>query len=221
MRGYERLSASLAPSAAELVYVHVPLQEYAKSRIIAGTCALFAARVRAGMLPRPWWLPACVWRWAPLLAPLLGLDRAVGCSTVNTGLVRALSRRAVVRAVSCGHNHYNDYVGVYGSLYLCFGRLSGISPPTTWEHDGGELPFSPGGRVIAVQPASHGEAPGMAAGHTADARVITWVQTAAGVEDRIELPGKRAGALWAARGHAMALGVAAVVLAAAWTMRTR
>ena len=79
------------------------------------------------------------------------------------------------------------------------------------------VPLPPLDDVALGKPAtaSSREAPGMAAGHTADARVITWVQTAAGVEDRIELPGKRAGALWAARGHAMALGVAAVVLAAA------
>ena len=91
----------------------------------------------------------------PTLARVLGHHRAVGCSAVNTGLHASLCRRGVVRALSCGHNHYNDYVGRCRgdrrAPYLCFGRISGLSPPTTWEHDGGALPFLPGGRVMAVK----------------------------------------------------------------------
>lgn len=92
---YERLSTEVLPAcAAELAYVHVPLPEYAETTVVAGTCALFEARLRAGMVEWPW-------RWVPRLARWTGRDRAVGCSKVNTGLVAALSRQRRVCAVSC------------------------------------------------------------------------------------------------------------------------
>lgn len=160
---YLELSLSLRAAAAELAFVHVPLPEYSDARILVGTCALFEARLLAGMLPQPWRsMPRLL---ARMLAHALGHDRAVGCSKVNTGLCAALARRGTVRAVCCGHNHFNDFVGVHGRLFLCFGRVSGISPPVTWEHDGGRLPFRPGGRVLAVQPSA-----------VECARIETWVQ---------------------------------------------
>ena len=78
----------------------------------------------------------------------------------------------------CGHNHFNDFVALHGEggPFLCFGRVSGLSPPVTWEHDGGHLPFEPGGRVLAVR--------------TADgqpAHVETWIQMAEASEDHIVL----------------------------------
>jgi hypothetical protein len=106
VRAYETLSRSLPSVCAELVYVHVPLQEYATARILIGSSGLFAARARAGMLGARWqlawnrlprWLTRRVGRWA-------GHERAVGCSRINTGLCAALERRNTVRAVSCGHN---------------------------------------------------------------------------------------------------------------------
>ena len=177
---YDALSAVLPPCAAELAYVHVPLPEYATSRLVAGKCALFAARLRAGMVEAHWrWLASIFGvRGALLVARLTGHDRAVGCSKVNTGLASALRRARTVRAVSCGHNHFNDYVAAFGGLYLCFGRVSGITPPTTWENDGGPLPFAPGGRVMAVR------------SHQPDARpqVETWIETRGGKEDFAPLP---------------------------------
>ena len=162
VNSYLELSRGLRTVAAELAFVHVPLPEYSDARILRGTCALFEARLLAGMLPQPWRsMPRCL---ARLLALVLGQDRAVGCSKVNTGLCAALAHRRTVRAICCGHNHFNDYVGVYGHLFLCFGRVSGISPPVTWEHDGGQLPFLPGGRVLAVRPSV-----------VEHARVETWV----------------------------------------------
>lgn len=130
-------------------------------------------------MPRPW-------RWSPTLAKLAGRHREVGCSRANTGLQAALSRSGTCVAVSCGHNHYNDYVSYLGGLYLCFGRISGLSPPTTWESDGGPLPFTPGGRVMAVDTKTGG--------------VTTWVQAVDGAEeDRICLIGSRGQAATAAR----------------------
>ena len=176
VHAYESLSQTLPAVGAELAYVHVPLPEYATARIVAGTCGLFEARVLAGMMPQPWQrMP----RWlARRLGPLFGQDRAVGCSRINTGLCTALAERRTVRALSCGHNHFNDFVALHGEggPFLCFGRVSGLSPPVTWEHDGGHLPFEPGGRVLAVR--------------TADgqpAHVETWVQMAEASEDHIVL----------------------------------
>lgn len=182
---YEALSAQLPNVAAELAFVHVPLPEYASAKIVAGTCGLFPARVRAGMLVRPWkWLPQALYM---RLGPWLGHDRAVGCSRVNTGLCAALARQGRVCALSCGHNHFNDFVGLHDeSLFLCFGRVSGLSPPITWERDGGALPFHPGGRVFGVRTEMHGLHP---QDSSRKGKVATWVMTAAeeAAQERITL----------------------------------
>ena len=174
---YERLSSScmLPRAAAELAYVHIPLPEYAEATIVAGTDALYEARLRIGAVPLPWaWVP-------PSLVRALGLHRTVGCSRVNTGLFDALARGGRVAALSCGHNHFNDFVAHKQGVYLCFGRISGVSPPTTWEHDGGPLPFSPGGRVMEVL-----------AGEGYSSRIQTWIQVPGGrQEDYIELSDTR------------------------------
>ena len=187
--GYESLSlsGSLAPSVTELAFFHVPLPEYACYRPLAGTQGLFDARTRVGVIPRPW----C---WLPRLARLVGRHQEVGCSLVNTGLFDALVRVGRVRATFCGHNHYNDYVTLRCGVYLCFGRVSGLSPPPSWEHDGGELPFEPGARVLHVdldQAAASG-----ASDASVGTRMRTWVVTESGrAECHLEMepqqPGRR------------------------------
>ena len=151
---YEALSAQLPNVAAELAFVHVPLPEYASAKIVAGTCGLFPARVRAGMLVRPWkWLPQALYM---RLGPWLGHDRAVGCSRVNTGLCAALARQGRVCALSCGHNHFNDFVGLHDeSLFLCFGRGRAIASNNVgagrWRPA-----LHPGCRVFGVRTEMHG-----------------------------------------------------------------
>jgi hypothetical protein len=125
---YERLSGTLPRCAAELAYVHVPLPEFATATIVAGACELFRARLRAGMLP-------AVWRWLPGLARLLGHERVVGCSRVNTGLFAALVRARRVRALSCGHNHFNDFVAAQQGV-----RRPNLSPPTPPSQQGVRRP---------------------------------------------------------------------------------
>ena len=161
-------------------------------------------RLRAGMLGTPWrWLPRGLRRRAPhallLLARLAGQDRAVGCSKINTGLLAALQRRRAVRALSCG-------------VYLCFGRVGGESPPTTWEHDGGALPFAPGGRVMAIRGRGDGGAV-QGRGDGGAAQVETWIATAGGTEDRVSLPPLGGEAVSAEARQARARSLRAVALA--------
>ena len=109
---------------------------------------------------------------AAVAAPLFGQDRAVGCSRINTGLCNALAER---RALSCPTISTTLSRSTARAALPLLWACSGLSPPVTWEHDGGHLPFEPGGRVLAVR--------------TADgqpAHVETWVQIEAS-EDHIVL----------------------------------
>ena len=48
----------------------------------------------------------------------------VSCSTINTGLFSSLYRENT-KAVFCGHNHNNDFIGDYLGISLAFGRKTG------------------------------------------------------------------------------------------------
>ncbi len=49
----------------------------------------------------------------------------VSCSSVNTGLFAALLETPTVSWVSVGHNHKNDFYGLYQGINLGYGRKSG------------------------------------------------------------------------------------------------
>ena len=53
----------------------------------------------------------------------------VGCSTRNAGLFSAFVQSGTLTATFCGHDHYSDAVAYKGGVYLCYGRVSGYTPP--------------------------------------------------------------------------------------------
>ena len=53
----------------------------------------------------------------------------VGCSTRNSGLFKAFVQSGTLTATFCGHDHYSDAVAYKGGVYLCYGRVSGYTPP--------------------------------------------------------------------------------------------
>jgi len=58
---------------------------------------------------------------------------SVACQAINSGLLSAFLEMGDVQFVSVGHNHGNDFCGVYGGITLCFGRHSGYGGYGTWE----------------------------------------------------------------------------------------
>lgn len=57
---------------------------------------------------------------------LVGTSCEVPCSSnYNSGLVANFKEMGDVEAVSCGHDHDNDYVMMYGDMFYMFGRYSG------------------------------------------------------------------------------------------------
>ncbi|EGG13517.1 metallophosphoesterase domain-containing protein [Cavenderia fasciculata] len=66
---------------------------------------------------------------------------SVACQAVDGGLYYAFESIGDVKMVSVGHNHGNDYCGLFGSVELCYGRHSGYGGYGTWER---------GARVIQV-----------------------------------------------------------------------
>eukprot|EP01105_Mastigella_eilhardi_P012899 TRINITY_DN2939_c0_g1_i2.p1 TRINITY_DN2939_c0_g1~~TRINITY_DN2939_c0_g1_i2.p1 ORF type:complete len:348 (-),score=79.19 TRINITY_DN2939_c0_g1_i2:101-1144(-) len=65
----------------------------------------------------------------------------VCCSAADTGLFDLLSARGNVLGVFVGHDHMNNYGGVYGGVPLYYGRKSGYPPP---------LPLLNGARLISL-----------------------------------------------------------------------
>ncbi len=57
-----------------------------------------------------------------------------------------------VIAVFCGHNHGNDYVGKFGDLLLCYGRLFVFAYLTVLRHTGygGYGTWERGARIIEL-----------------------------------------------------------------------
>ena len=49
----------------------------------------------------------------------------VACGAVNTGVFAALKEQPAVEWVTCGHDHDNDYWGIYQGVNLAFGRKTG------------------------------------------------------------------------------------------------
>ncbi|EPZ35968.1 hypothetical protein O9G_003883 [Rozella allomycis CSF55] len=49
----------------------------------------------------------------------------VGCSMVRSEFVATVSEFKNVLSISCGHDHENDFGGLYGETYLLYGRKTG------------------------------------------------------------------------------------------------
>lgn len=55
----------------------------------------------------------------------------IGCPQINTGFFEVMRKRGI-KAAFCGHDHDNDYGGVYKGVELVYGRKScfgGYGPP--------------------------------------------------------------------------------------------
>jgi hypothetical protein len=62
-------------------------------------------------------------------------DEGVCCFSVNTGLFSAMKAAGDIRGVYCGHDHNNDYWGVFHNITLGYGRKTGYGaygPPAGW-----------------------------------------------------------------------------------------
>ncbi|MCR5279936.1 MAG: metallophosphoesterase family protein [Lachnospiraceae bacterium] len=70
-------------------------------------------------------------------------NEGICASQVNTGLAESMVSDGVTRAVFAGHDHINDYIGVYKSILLGYGRATGYN---TYGEEG----FKHGGRVILL-----------------------------------------------------------------------
>jgi len=62
-------------------------------------------------------------------------DTGVCCFSVNTGLFAAFKQMGDVISVHCGHDHDNDFYGLYDGILLAYGRKTGYGgygPPKGW-----------------------------------------------------------------------------------------
>jgi len=57
----------------------------------------------------------------------------VSCQALDTGLFSSFKENDDVKAVFVGHNHGNDYCGMFDGIQLCFGRHSGYGGYGDWE----------------------------------------------------------------------------------------
>lgn len=126
----------------ELAFFHIPLPQCEGLSPSIGVNKLFDAALVSGAVPAPF-------GWEPFttLVRLLGKDRVVGASKLESGMFDALVQRGV-RACWFGHDHFSDACFVREGLVMGYGRVGGFTPPVDWERDGGDLPFSLGARVI-------------------------------------------------------------------------
>lgn len=147
VEGFERLSSLLPAAACELAYFHIPLPQAEGLNPVRGQNGLFDAALQAGMVPAPW-------RWRPFtsLVRLLGKDRIVGCSKLESGMFDAFVNQGRVRACFFGHSHQCDAVYRKDGIYMAFGRVGGTTPPIDWEGDAGMLPFEIGARLVQWEP---------------------------------------------------------------------
>lgn len=81
-----------------LVYFHIPLPEYGGLTPVAGVNGLFSAAVSGGLVP--WFLNHS---FGYSLIRLLGMDRVVGSSKLNSGIFNKFVESNRVLATFCGH----------------------------------------------------------------------------------------------------------------------
>ena len=155
-------TAAAASANNGLAFYHIPLPETAALDPVIGHQGLFNAALSGGKVPKPW----C---WVPSIVRLLGKDRVVGASKLNSGLFDAIASAGTVRSCFFGHDHHSDAVFQRRGVYLAYGRVSSCLPPSDWEGKS-PLPFAPGGRVIEVR--RRADEP--------ESRISTWVVTASG-----------------------------------------
>lgn len=167
--GYVQLSSGQLRSACELAYFHIPLPQSGGLVPVVGHNGLFDAALHSGQVPAPW-------KWQPFtsIVRLLGKDRIVGSSKLESGMFKALVSHRRVRACFFGHDHASDAVFLKDGLYMAYGRVGGTTPPVDWEGDAGPQPFEAGARVVEWDPRGSGQ-------------LRTWVEIALSSEKGSEL----------------------------------
>ncbi len=89
-------------------------------------------------------LPEYVQAWNNKKSKALGVKNEDECaSQINTGMFAAMLEGGDVMGTFVGHDHINDYIGVYGGIALAYGRVSKIM------RDPLKDPMA-GGRVIVL-----------------------------------------------------------------------
>jgi hypothetical protein len=68
----------------------------------------------------------------------------VGCPDINSGLVASMLEMGDMQGVFVGHDHINDYEGVFKGIRLCYGRAMGYSSY-------GKAGFPRGARLIQLK----------------------------------------------------------------------
>lgn len=169
VEGYSRLSAGQPCCACELAYFHIPLPQAGGLLPVAGQNGLFNAALHSGQVPAPW-------KWQPFttIVRVLGKDRVVGSSRLESGMFEAFVSRGRVRACFFGHDHASDAVFLKEGLYMAYGRVGGTTPPVDWEGDAGPQPFEAGARVVEWDCTGSGQ-------------LRTWVEVASSMEKGSEL----------------------------------
>jgi len=117
-------------------WYHIPLPECNRLLPIAGENRLFECALRAGRVPFPF-----MFQPFRLLIHLLGFDRVVGSSILNSGLFQAMVDAGNIQATFFGHDHHSDAVFLKDNIYMCYGRPGAHTPPSDWEGRAGDLPF--------------------------------------------------------------------------------
>jgi len=118
---------------------------------------LFEAALKGNKVPFPF-------NYEPFtsLVRWLGKDKVVGSSKLNSGLFDEMKKQENILATFCGHDHHSDAVFERSGIYLCYGRVSGHTPPIDWEGAGGDLAFRRGARFVNVN---------------FEGKATTWVET--------------------------------------------
>ncbi|EFA86528.1 mitochondrial substrate carrier family protein [Heterostelium album PN500] len=83
-----------------------------------------------------------MWNFYPVNGSLE--DTGVCCFSVNTGLFAAFREMGDVVGVLCGHDHNNDFIGMYNGIQLGYGRKTGYGaygPPPGWKHGARVIEF--------------------------------------------------------------------------------
>lgn len=166
VKGFHDFNLGLSPEQRALPglsFYHIPVPEVTGLNPICGRNGLFDAALMAGMVPKPW----C---FVPKLVRLLGKDRIVGSSKLNSGLFQSMVETSSVQACFFGHDHHSDAVFCRDGIYHAYGRVGSCLPPSDWEGKA-PLPFAPGARVIEVKV------------DVAEYRIETWIETRDGEEE--------------------------------------
>ncbi len=90
-------------------------------------------------------LPEYTQAWNNKTTPPIGVKNEDECSPdINTGMFAAMLESGDVMGTFVGHDHINDYIGVYYDIALAYGRVTKVMPNPA------EDPLA-GGRVIVLK----------------------------------------------------------------------